>query len=153
MKEAEIARKLAEELLFGAPDDYAHVFNPGTPGLLDILDQLGPGRASRVPEGFEVPIAAHAHHIALFLGLLVRLAGGEADPFATADWDASWRTGSLDAPAWKELRGELRATSRQWVGRMAATTRDDAIYRENLLASLPHLAYHLGAIRQMLKVV
>lgn len=44
-----------------------------------------------------------------------RWAAGEANPFATADWSAAWRTAVVSNDEWTRLRAVLRDQAEQWI--------------------------------------
>ena len=95
-------------------------------------------------------IAAHADHVEFGLSLLNRWAAGEENPWAEADWNASWQRTTVTDEQWRTLRGRLRHAAEQW--RQVVVTRaswDDRA-AAGALASAAHTAYHLGAIRQIL---
>lgn len=153
MNDYTLIARITTELLFGAPMDYAYVSNPGSPGLLAVLDGIDSTRAAVSPATGVASIAAHANHIRFFLELLLRLADGEDDPYATADWDSSWQVGAVHEERWQAIREELATVAKRWVTSLRAGTPEDPKFHEQAMASLPHLAYHVGAIMQLAKTV
>ncbi len=95
-------------------------------------------------------IAAHVDHVHYGMTLLNRWAAGEANPWADADWEASWQRGVVDETQWRSLRDRLRQEAESWRKAAAARTAWDDISAAGALASAAHTAYHLGAIRQIL---
>jgi hypothetical protein len=87
---------LFSELVDGAPQAGAYMLNRGDPGLLASLDRLRAAAASAAPPG-ESSIAAHVEHVRYGLSLMNRWAAGEENPFADANWGASWRRGAARA--------------------------------------------------------
>ena len=78
-----------------------------------------------------------------------RWSGGD-NPFAGADWSASWRKTSVSDGEWQELRTELASEAHRWLGGAAQARRSQCDRAGNgIIASIAHLAYHLGAIRQI----
>lgn len=114
-------------------------------GLLRTLGDLSAEEASRERGGNS--IAAHAAHILFGLEVFAAFVSGDR---AKRDWNESWRVSTVDDESWRKLQAEL--------GRGFETMRDAiethaAKSEEALggsLASIAHLAYHLGAIRQKL---
>src|SRR5215813_1293426 len=97
---------LFAELVDGAPKGFAYMLNRGDPGLLHSLDQLSSSAASAVaPSGSS--IAAHVEHVRYGVSLMNRWAGGEPNPFATADWGAAWKKTSFSDAEWAQLRQAL----------------------------------------------
>jgi hypothetical protein len=88
-------------------------------------------------------------HVLYGLTLLNRWAGGEANPWATADWEASWRRGTVTSDEWQVLRDSLRQAAASWKNAVTARSEWDDLSAAGALASAAHTAYHLGAIRQI----
>jgi hypothetical protein len=152
MHTTEIAGTL--ELLFGeltngAPrGGGAFILNSGDAGLLASLDRLSAADASRsVNDG--ATIAAHAQHLRYGLGLMNRWAREGGNPFADARWDEAWKTGRVDDAGWKEIRAGLRAECETWRRALASPREASAVELSGMVGSVAHLAYHLGAIRQI----
>ena len=150
MNTAEISRSLTtlfRELTYGAPETGAYVLNRGDVGLLRALDRLSAEAASR-EHGGGSSIAAHVEHVRYGLSLLNRWAGGE-NPFADADWAASWERTEVSDAEWPQLRAALRQEVDAWLATLG-TARDVVDMELNgMIGSIAHLAYHLGAMRQM----
>ena len=144
---AETLGTLFGELLEGPPGREAYMLNPEDPGLHRSLDRLSAEEASRVVHG-GASIAAHVDHLNYGFSLMNRWAGGE-NPFRDADWTASWRRTAVTDEEWARLRAELREQTRRWQ-EVAANPREvNRMELNGIVGSLAHLAYHVGAIRQM----
>jgi hypothetical protein len=142
--------KLLTEIFDGPPGEEAYLLNPGDVGLLRQLDSVDAEAASTRSFPGKTTVAAHVDHVHYGLTLLNRWAAGEPNPFADADWNASWQRTSVTEEAWRTLRDNLRSQARQWHEAVAARTQWDDISAAGALASAAHTAYHLGAIRQIL---
>lgn len=140
---------LFRELVDGPPTEEAYMLNGGDRGLLRSLDALTAAAASRVPVGGGASIAAHVDHLRYGLSLMNRWSRGEADPFSTADWSASWRRLSVDDAAWATLRQALAEEAHAWQTTLATPRERTATELNGVVGSVAHLAYHLGAIRQI----
>lgn len=140
---------LLGEVFEGVPEGFGFMLNPGDAGLLGALDAIDAATASRHPPGSMASIAAHADHVLFGLELLNRWSDGEENPWAEADWDASWQRGAVTASEWDALRGRLREASKTWRGHVEARREWDDLAATGALASLAHTAYHMGAIRQI----
>ena len=142
--------KLLTEIFDGPPGDEAYLLNAGDPGLLRQLESVDAAVASSRPMPGKTTIAAHVDHVHFGLTLLNRWAAGEANPWADADWDASWQCTTVTEHQWRTLRDRLRNESKKWQN-VASTRSDwDDITAAGALSSAAHTAYHLGAIRQIL---
>ena len=146
---ARILTRLFSELVDGANDPGgAFMLNTGDKGLLRSLDTLSASAASHAVNG-GATIAAHAQHLRYGLSLMNRWAKEGGNPFADAKWEEAWKIGAVDAAAWDGIRHGLREEARQWMQTLGAPRTVNDIELTGVIASIPHLAYHLGAIRQI----
>jgi hypothetical protein len=145
--------RLFSELVDGTGgSDGGFVLNSGDVGLVRSLDKLSPADASKsVNDG--ATIAAHAQHLRYGLSLMNRWAAEGGNPFADATWDQAWKISMVDATAWTEIRGGLREETRRWMEVLRSPREVSEIELTGMIASIAHLAYHLGAIRQISKNV
>lgn len=141
--------RLFSELVDGAGGGTgAFILNSGDGGLLRSLDELSAAEASRsVDDG--ATIAAHAQHVRYGLSLMNRWATAGGDPFADATWEAAWKIADVDAPSWKEIRTGLREEAARWLTALGTPREVSETELTGMIASIAHLAYHLGAIRQI----
>jgi hypothetical protein len=128
----------------------AFVLNTGDAGLLRSLDKLAATDASRSVNG-GATIAAHAQHLRYGLSLMNRWAAEGGDPFSDATWDAAWRTSVVDDAGWREIRDGLRGEAHRWVRVLHSPRTVTDLELTGMIGSIAHLAYHLGAIRQINK--
>lgn len=138
---------LLHELTYGAAPTGGFVLNRGDAGLLASLDQLTAADASVSAYG-GATIAAHVAHVTYGLSLMNRWAAGE-NPFASADWSAAWRIGVVSDPEWARLRSELRAEVDRQREALATPRELAPIELNGVIAEVAHVAYHMGAIRQI----
>ena len=68
-------------------------------------------------------------------------------------WKESWRLLTVDDASWDALRNELRVEFEMLAQGLQAQTDLPEQYLTGTLALLPHAAYHLGTIRQMIERV
>jgi len=141
---------LLTELVDGPPGKEAFILNPGDPGLIRQLESIDAAAASTRPMAGTTTVAAHADHVLYGLTLLNRWAGGEANPWATADWSASWKRTTVNETQWRDLVKRLRDAFATWRTAVANRTQWDDITAPGAISSAAHTAYHLGAIRQIL---
>ncbi len=141
--------QLFGELIDGPPAAEAYMLNGGDPGLLRSLERLPADQASYVPAPRGASIAAHVDHVCYGLDLMNRWSAGEANPWADADWTASWKQTRVTDDGWNVLRERLRASARRWHASLAQPRDLAPMELNGVIASLAHLAYHFGAIRQI----
>jgi hypothetical protein len=141
--------RLFSELVDGASTPAgAFILNSGDAGLLRSLDRLPAADASRSANG-GATIAAHAEHLRYGLSLMNRWAREGGNPFADAAWDAAWKVSEVDPARWEEIRKGLREQAQRWLEALDTPRDVTSIELTGMIASIAHLAYHLGAIRQI----
>jgi hypothetical protein len=126
----------------------AYILNSGDAGLLQSLDNLSAADASHGLDG-GATIAAHAQHVRYGLSLMNRWVTEGGNPFADAKWDEAWKTGRVDDGEWAEIRGGLRDEARRWQQTLGVPREIGRTQLTGMIGSIAHLAYHLGAVRQI----
>lgn len=139
---------LFSELVAGTHKDGGYILNTGDVGLLRSLDTLSAADASRSVSG-GATIAAHAQHVRYGLSLMNRWATEGGNPFADATWEEAWKISAVDAAAWEEIRRGLQDETDRWRAVLGSPREVSEVELKGLVASVAHLAYHLGAIRQI----
>ena len=140
---------LFAELTEGAPGSGAYILNSGDAGLLAGLDGLPASAASTIQRGGGAPIAAHVEHLRYGISLMNRWANGEQNPWASADWRSAWRITAVDDAEWTRLRAALRDECRRWLAALRVPRTVNGVELNGMIGTLAHLAYHVGAIRQI----
>jgi hypothetical protein len=150
------ALALFDEAYFGPKDPRGTWFTDNEPGsgFIGVLEGLDAARASeRFSADDPATIASHAGHLRFSLSLANRAAKGE-NPYAGADWAASWALREPDEAAWAELVSGLRAECLEF---RRVFDPDfawaDETFLTGALAQIAHGAWHLGAIRQALGMI
>ena len=156
MNSGDIAANLAllfGELVDGSPKAGGYMLNGGDAGLLD-RSRSCPRRRRPRPRGRSHRSRPTWITCDTALSLLNRWSAGEKpDPFASADWSASWRRTKVSDAEWRLLRDGLRDEASRWK-EVLRTPREIAGDDLNgFIGSIAHLAYHLGAIRQIDRAV
>ena len=147
---ATLLASLFGELAQGSPDPSArtYILNQGDQGLFASLDRLSAEAASAI-HGGGASIAAHVDHLRYGLSLLNRWGHGVPPPWPDVDFTASWRQNVVSDAAWRELRDQLRREAARWA-EVLRSPRDVSDVEAGWMAgSVAHLAYHMGAIRQI----
>jgi len=120
-------------------------------GLLATLARLGAGEASRVVNGTSV--AGQARHTALHMEVVVRWErDGDRGPF---DWKGSFHPAEVSTQEWVGLQARVRQAYDELVA-FARTQAELPVTGDatgGLAGAIAHVAYHLGAIRQMVKAL
>ncbi len=138
---------LLRELTYGTAPTGGYILNSGDHGMLSALDRLSADDASSSVHG-GATIAAHVDHVTYGLSLMNRWIRGES-PFESADWSSSWKIGRISDAEWDHLRAALRHQVDTWLLALAQPKVLAGTELNGVIASIAHLAYHLGAIRQI----
>lgn len=138
------------EIFDGPPGEEAYLLNPGDSGLLRQLDAIDAATASAHSIPGRSTIAAHVDHVLYGFTLINRWAAGEPNPWADADWNASWQRTTVNEEQWRALRESLRRATEDWRKHVAARSDWNDIAAAGAISTAAHTAYHFGAIRQML---
>jgi len=141
--------KLLTEIFDGPPGSEAYLLNPGDPGLVRQLESIDARAASTRPMPGKTTIAAHVDHVLYGFTLLNRWAAGDENPWADADWNASWQRTTVTEDQWRVLCDNLRREAELWRQHVASRAAWDDMSASGALSSAAHRAYHLGAIRQI----
>lgn len=143
---------LLRELVSGPPESEAYMLNRGDQGLLRSLDRVSWQAAAEPGSDGGASIAAHVDHLRYGISLFNRWTAGEVNPFATADWAASWKRSLGSDEEWRRLREELASEASAWTESLEALETRSPLHPvalKGVIGSVAHLAYHLGAIRQI----
>lgn len=146
---------LLTEAYDGPPDPSSTWFidNETDSGILGILAGVSAEEASKsIHETGErgSTIAANAEHLRWSLANFNAAMRGE--PYSTK-WSESWDLLHADQAGWDRLRKALRAEFEALREGMKKQAEIPEEYFIAVLAILPHAAYHLGTIRQMVERV
>jgi len=148
-----ILGRLFSELVDGANDPSgAFMLNSGDIGLLRSLNLLSASAASRSANG-GATIAAHAQHLRYGLALMNRWAKEGGNPFADAKWEEAWTIAAVNDTDWQQIRSGLQEEASAWMRTLRSPREVNGMELSGMIASIAHLAYHLGAIRQIDKDV
>lgn len=125
-------------------------FVQGREAIFDAFEKTSAEAASK-QVGEANTIAAHLYHVKYFL----ELANAEARGVEMeADWEGSWDKQAVTEEEWAELQAETRKQYNLLLELMASPPPlEDRDAINGCLALLPHAAYHLGAVRSLMKVV
>ena len=128
----------------------AFILNSGDAGLLASLEKLSADDASQSVHG-GATIAAHAEHLRYGLSLMNRWAEEGGNPFADARWEDAWKISKVDDAQWREIHRGLAREVDRWQQNLGAPRNVESIELAGMIGSVAHLAYHLGAMRQIAK--
>jgi hypothetical protein len=133
------------------PGERGTWFVEGTEAILPTLKEISAAQASQKPNPGLASIGAHTRHLVYMLTWGNACHGGERPE---GDWNSTWSRDEFSAEEWDSMRAEVETRYRNYF----AWFRDNTDWTHELgvispLSMLPHVAYHLGAIRQLLALV
>jgi hypothetical protein len=126
----------------------AFVLNSGDVGIVKSLAKISAADASQSVHG-GATIAAHVQHVRYGLSLMNRWAREGGDPFSDAKWDEAWKVSRVTDKEWKEIRDGFSEETRAWLDALRTPRDVKDVELSGMIGSIVHLAYHLGAIRQI----
>jgi len=125
-------------------------FVQGREAIAPSLQSLTTEQASKSIAPGVATIAAHANHI------LYTLRGDNAyfgSPEPEGSWEDSWSVQQVNAAQWDELRAAILREYEQLQTNLSGHEPTNEQEMLGLLSAVPHMAYHLGAIRQLMKLL
>ncbi|TSB47741.1 hypothetical protein [Alkalicoccobacillus porphyridii] len=114
-------------------------------GLLGTIEGISAGDASTNLRG--TTIAAHTHHTMYHI-TVCKNAIKKID--VKSDWGISWKIKDVSEDEWNEIKKGLEDEYKEFVDLIDQSELSSVTLRM-ILANLAHSAYHLGAIRQLVK--
>ena len=115
-------------------------------GIRSTLESLSAEEVSRRLEGHP-SIAAHARHMNFHLRVTSEWILGD---HSRRDWVQSFEPQTVNAQEWERLKQDLEASRRELVRVIESLTPERFAEEGGAIGAIAHLAYHLGAIRQLM---
>ncbi len=144
--------KLLNTLLEETFDNVEGIYLDKGTSLFETLDTISADAASRpiTPDG--TTIASQVGHVRFYLTVMEDYMQGKW--YDKVDWQGSWQPKTVTSDEWASLRKNLRETHDR-VMRLIKGFDDwnDERRLGGALGIIVHTAYHLGAIRQIIRVV
>lgn len=119
-------------------------------GLFATLENIDAEKASRFPAENSPTIAAHCEHVRFYLDFLNNYL---KEDFKMADWKDSWNVKTVNETEWTALCGQLHKAYQNVTDTFEEIETWNDFKISGAMGILAHTAYHLSAIRQILKVV
>jgi hypothetical protein len=152
----DINQKLFKDALGGFLNEtFANVegiyLDRGT-SLFETLNSVNAKQASTPARPGGTTIAAHADHVDFYLRVMLKYMKGTQ--LEKIDWSQSWLTKTVNDKEWETLKKKL-TTTRDEVMKLINSFDDwnDEKKIGGAMAVVVHTAFHIGAIRQILKTV
>lgn len=139
---------LLRETFEGSPDGQASAYLDRGVGFFSTLGSVSADAASKEFAG--TTIAAQTEHAKFYLDRLCEFINGRTE---RVNWEDSWLIETVNDTEWDALRQTVRK-SYENVLRCLASIDDWTEDRTGMaIGMVAHTAYHLGAIRQIVKSV
>ena len=137
---------LLRETFAGSPEGQPSAYLDRGVGFFSTLNAVSAADASRDMSG--TTIAAHTEHAKFYLDRLCEFLQGRAD---RVNWEDSWLIETVNDKEWNALGETVRATYNRTLLCLAEHGAWDERQVGMAIGLVAHTAYHLGAIRQMVK--
>lgn len=138
---------LIHETFEGSPEGQPSAYLDRGIGLLPTIANLSADAASK--EFYGTTAAAQTEHAKFYLDRLVEYMSGNGH--ASVDWEASWLIETVNEDEWEALRNSVQTSYNSVLRCIAGIENWDQDNVGDAIAIIAHTAYHLGAIRQIMK--
>jgi len=140
------AAYLLHETFEGSPDGQPSAYLDRGAGFFPTLDSISAEQASTEFEG--TTIAAQTEHAKFYLDRLCEYLDGRTEP---VNWDDSWLIETVTDTEWTALLASCRKTYEETLKCLATPHIWTEMQLGMAMGMIAHSAYHLGAIRQIVK--
>lgn len=139
---------ILRETFEGSPEGEPSAYLDRGIGVFPTLEKLSAEQVSKEING--ISVVAHTEHFKFYLDRLCEFIKGRTE---SVNWEQSWLIDEVDDTEWASLRDAVRKAYENVLRTFAEVEswNDDNI--GEAVAILTHTAYHLGAIRQIIKAV
>lgn len=141
---------LLKETFEGPPPQTASAYLDQGGGLLQTVESLTAEDASRAPKPGAPTIAAHCAHAGFYVRVLRGYVQGASEQ---VDWKQSWLVQTVSPSEWESLKEELRESYRALNEALRSVESWGERPVGGALAVVAHTAYHLGAVRQLARML
>lgn len=140
-------RHFLKETFEGTTPDGNSFIDKGT-GLFDTIENISAVAASKSLGGNNATIAAHLAHTRFYLVVLQEFMNGRSEK---VDWNESWLITDVSESVWDSLKENTRIEYEKVTETFNSIELWDNDKISDALGIVVHTAYHLGAIRQIMK--
>ncbi|MFC5601036.1 hypothetical protein [Deinococcus cellulosilyticus] len=117
-------------------------------GIYPTMDSLTAQQASYSWNGIP-SIASHIRHMKFHLNVVVEWMQGQQHK---RDWLASFKPYEVTEEEWQQLKTDFEETRRAFFEQVSKLSEEEVL-EDMGHGTVAHLAYHLGAIRQLMHLV
>lgn len=119
--------------------------------FFDACQAISAAQASTPIASGGMTLAAHVEHTRFYIDLLLKHMQGRATK--DVNWDETWQHQTVSEDAWNALKSDLETSYQAVKSHIQQLSTWKNIDIGDGLAMVVHSAYHLGAIRQIMKVL
>jgi len=149
--DSEKVKELAFTLLEEAFVKVNGIFLDGRTSLMETLAGISAAEASRPITEDGTTIASQVDHLRFYIRVSLDYIDGKQT--GKADWQGSWKRKVVSDAEWDTLRQEVTDDYRQLLTHLKNLPDwNDDNRLGGILGIVVHTAYHLGAIRQIMRV-
>jgi hypothetical protein len=141
---------LLKETFEGTNTAFGTMYLDQGTGFFETIETVDAERASRSVRDGGPTIAAHCEHVRFYLEFLGNYMN---EKFTMVDWKDSWKIKTVTESEWTALRGQLHKTYQMVTDTFNEVETWNDFKITGALGILAHTAYHLSAIRQILKLL
>ncbi len=136
------------ETFEGSPEGAGSAYLDNGIGIFNTLEKLSAEQVSSKTGG--TTIAAHTEHARFYLDRICEFMTGRTEK---VNWEQSWLIETVNETEWSALRDAVRKSYENVLRTYAEVETWNQDNIGDAVAIIAHSAYHLGAIRQMVKSV
>jgi len=139
---------LLRETFEGSPEGQPSAYLDRGIGFFTTIDALSAEQVSH--EFGDTTIVAQVEHAKFYLDRLCEFIGGRTE---RVNWEDSWLIETVNDEEWTALRSTVKKAYENALKCLATTDSWDTSKAGMAIGLIAHSAYHLGAIRQIVKSV
>lgn len=137
---------ILRETFEGSPSGEGSVYLDSGVGLFSTIGNLSAGTVSSEQKG--ATIVAHTEHLKFYLDRLCEFIEGRR---TNVNWEQSWLIDNVDEQEWDVLKNGVKKSYENVLRCFASVKAWDQTNIGEAISIIAHTAYHLGAIRQLVK--
>jgi hypothetical protein len=139
---------LLRETFEGSPEGQMSAYLDHGTGFFSTLGKVSAAQASQ--DISEMTIAAQTEHAKFYLDRLCEYLNGRTEPVR---WEDSWLIETVNDTEWDSLREGVKKSYESALRCIAELDSWNEMQTGMAIGMIAHSAYHLGAIRQLAKII
>lgn len=141
---------LFKETFEGANTAFGTMYLDADANFFSTLEKISAETASHSIKSGNTTIAAHCEHTRFYLELLNNYLN---ESYKMSDYKQSWAIKTVNKTEWTALKGKLHKAYQNVSDTFNEIEKWDEYKVTGAIGILTHTAYHLGAIRQIIKYI